>query len=157
MVKLFNLARVVTSILLILVLLFVYANLPERVGLFYSASGQMEFYLNKNDFFYSSLILSLAINLIVIVFVKVFQSLPVKPDRVFFTNEWFKEKLIAWLAALSPVMNLFFIFIVSFVGIYNSGDAELINSYGYLAYLGQFLVLGWLVALIFIVLNKSQN
>lgn len=157
MVKLINLTRVVTSILVIFVLLFVYSNLPERVGLLYSPSGLVDFYLDKNEFFYITLILSLVLNLITVLFVKVFQTLPVNADRFFFTNDWFKERFSAWIASLAPIMNMFFVFTVVFIGIYNHGDLELIESYSYLAYLGQFLVLGWLFTLIFLILNKSNK
>ena len=157
MVKLVNLTRVITSILFILVLLFVYANLPDRVGLIYKSSGLTDFSLDKNQFFYISLVLSLFFNLITVVIVKFFQPLPVISERFFFNSEWFKENFLAWLSALSPIMNLFFVFIVAFIGIYNNGDNELINSYGYLAYLGQFLILCWLILLVFIVLKKDAK
>ncbi len=157
MVKLFNLIRVFSSILLIFVLLFVYSNLPDRVGVVYNASGQVDFYLDKNEFFYTSLILCLVLNLVIVSFVKVFQSLPVNENRFFFSNDLFKETLGAWLASLAPIINMFFIVIVIFIGIYNHGDLELIESYSYLAYLGQFLVLGWIFALVFIIITKSNK
>ncbi len=157
MVKLVNLTRVVTSILLILVLLFVYSNLPNRVGILYNSAGQVDWYLDKNQFFYASLILFLSLNLMTVLFTKIFQFLPIRPGRFFFSNELFKDNFTAWLSALAPVMNLFFVFMVAFVGIYNNGDVDLINSYSYLAYLGQFLVFIWLLVLIYILLKKGNK
>ena len=156
MIKLAKLARIVTYFLLIGVLLFVYANLPARVNLLYNSEGQVEFFLEKNDFFYASLILSLVLNLVITMAVKLLEPLPIAADRFFYSTESFRELFLTWLASLAPVVNLFFVFVIAFIGIQNNGDQELIASYGYLAYLGQFLVFGWLISLIFIVTKRRS-
>jgi len=156
MIKVANLARIITSLLLIIVLGFVYANLPEMVGLHFNDEAKPDYMIEKSYFFYFTILIFLAFNLLNTIFVKVFEQIPISSTRMFFTNARFKSDFTSWISSFSPVINLFLIFVISFIGIYNSGDVALINSYSYLAYFGQFLVLAWLVMLIFILLNRNK-
>lgn len=149
-----KLARNATSILLLGVLLFVYANLPEQVGLLFDRVGNATYALEKGTFFYLTIGLVLLLNFISTLFTTLMSRVPVSSERFFFLNDRFKENFLVWLGSLSSVMNLFFIFVVAFIGIYNNGDPQLIASYGYLAYLGQFLVLAWVISIVVIILKR---
>ncbi|MEQ9424901.1 MAG: DUF1648 domain-containing protein [Cyclobacteriaceae bacterium] len=156
MSKVFQLLRIGSSILLIIVLLFVYANLPEQVAVHANNSGSASSFLSKNDFFYFTLLAFIGLNLLVFGGGKMLEQLPVNAAKFLFASESFKENILAWWTSFSSIINLFLIFIIGFIGVFNSSDDQLISSYAYLAYVGQFLIIIWLITLIYLLYYRDR-
>ena len=142
--------------LFIVFLLFIYANLPDRVVISDNSINAPKLFLSKSDFFYYCLIIFLASNAIAFVFGKVFQSITVRPGAFFFSSELFKDHFTTWWGVFPAIMNLIFTFSLGFIAVFNNHDVEMIRSYSYLPYLGQFLVAGWIIALIVVLLKKDK-
>ena len=148
--------RIASSLLFIIVLLLIYANLPDRVGITDSSINTPGLFLPKSDFFYYCLIIFLATNAIAFVFGKVFQSIAIRPETFFFSSEIFKDRFTTWWGVFPAVMNLIFMFSLGFIAVFNNHDMDMIRSYSYLPFLGQFLVAGWIIALIVVLLKRDR-
>jgi len=157
MYRVTNLLRVLSSILFIIVLLFVYANLPDTVDLTVDPIGSSWLVIPKSDFFYYSLIIFLLTNLIAFFFGRVFQGIGIDSETFFFSSQSFKDHFTTWWGIFPAIMNLIFMFSLGFIGVFNGQDKQLAQSYSYLSFLGQFLVAGWIIWLIVVLVKKTSK
>lgn len=67
------------------------------------------------------------------------------------------EFLIGWLMSFASVLNFFFMSSLTFVQVINSGENFDYTNFGYYIYITLGLVIGWVVALPFFILNLNNK
>lgn len=133
-------------------LLYVYAALPEHVV--YSLSDRFvgKAAIGREGFFYVALFSIAFVNFLLYALSR---NLKYKlPD----VNDLIRN----WQLSLAVVLNIFFIVILFFVYLVNSGDKFDYDYFGYLIYVCLGLLFIWIVALPFLLvraarLNKKQQ
>jgi len=151
--KIFKLLSRITVFIFLGILLYVYAFLPEVVNLYLdkSASGGLE--IGKELFFYASLGVFIVSTLILSYLKKSLSLIPVNStDSTMSVAK--KSHLRTWANSLSVVLNLFFIFTVSFVGLFHNDEHFNISYFAVIIYIGPFLMLASIFYLIYIFVSK---
>lgn len=136
------------------VLLYVYAYLPENVGVDADEKDEFSTFISKEAFFYFSLIIFSLVNIVFIVFANLMQVIPVRPQG-FFTTPDFKERIHNWFSSFGLIINLFFISVVAFIGFFNNADYYHVSSFSIFAYLGQALIFIWIVLFFYLLSKRS--
>lgn len=111
-------------------LMYVYAGLPEQVSVA-EEGGATSYIMGKEVLFYSAIAMVGVLNLLVYLFSK-----SITPDENFRT----------WLHGLVITLNLFFIVVFSFIGVYNSAERYDYSSIGPIIYGSLMLVVLWAIA-----------
>lgn len=136
----------VSIILFLVALLFVYAFLPDPLGLIFNEDGLPIQEMPKNTFFYSTLFLFVIIQIILILF---------KNGRLF-KIKLKREYLISWFQGFHLSINLFIILMLTFIGLANNAVDYSYSSIQFINYLAPLLVLVWILMLpIFLLVRKS--
>lgn len=152
--KIFKLLSRITVFIFLGILLYVYAFLPEVVSLYLnkSASGVLE--IGKELFFYVSLGVFIVSTLILSYLKKSLSLIPVNTSYSTMSVAK-KSHLRTWANSLSVVFNLFFIFTVSFVGLFHNDEHFNISYFAVIIYIGPFLMLASIFYLIYIFVSKK--
>ena len=140
--KFSNTARIISIIVLFIVFLFSYANLPDKVLIATDSAGNPMTYIARNLAFYLTLTVFILTNLSMYILLRLIRNIDFK----------LSSTIYGWLSGLVVIINLFFAFAVMFMGIFNSRDNFNYSNFGYLVYIigGVFLVwvIGFAVSLI---------
>lgn len=147
-------ARVLTIILFLGVLLFVYAYLPEQVGVSADEYDKPNAFIGRELFFYSFLVVFSLVNLIFVLAGKLLGSLAVG-EKSFFASKGFKDRMTTWLIGLGVVINIFIIITVAFLGLFNNADYYHISQFSMLAYLGQAIIFIWIVLFFYLLIKRK--
>lgn len=139
MLRIVNFLKVLSIILFLIMLLLVYAYLPVMAKL---DPEQGALQLHKETFFYFVVGVFVAVNLVFIGFQKMFEK-QIKD-----------EVLKAWVRGLAFVINLYFTFIVVFIGVINNAQHLSAAGFAYLNYLGPFLIFSWVIGLFYLIFFK---
>lgn len=139
MLKVVNFVKLLSIILFLGILLLVYAYLPIMVQL---DPEQTISPIQKESFFYAFVAAFVVVNLVFIGFQRLFEK---QVDSI---------ALKAWVRGLAFVVNLYFTFIVGFIGVINNQQHVSAEGFAYLNYLGPFLLVVWLIGLVYMVLAK---
>jgi Na+/H+ antiporter NhaD/arsenite permease-like protein len=111
--------------------------MPDPVGIIFSASGNIEYEITRNMFFYSFLGIFFLLQLTFFLF------------RTYVLNTRFndidKPDLAIWFRGMFLAVNIFFILLVTFIGLANNAIDYTYASIASLVYLGPFLLLIWLM------------
>ncbi|MTI40117.1 hypothetical protein [Fulvivirga lutimaris] len=67
------------------------------------------------------------------------------------------EFLVGWLMSFATVLNFFFMSSLTFIQLVNSGENFDFSNFGYYIYITLGLVIGWVVALPFFILNLKNK
>ncbi|MGB3781143.1 MAG: hypothetical protein WA960_22450 [Tunicatimonas sp.] len=126
-----NAAWVLTFLLFFAALTFGYAALPERFSPFESMS------LDRETFYYLSLLLFVLVNLPALVLRRLLEALPVSAS-LYARNEAFKERFIAWFGGFMVAINVCLIILVTYLA-QNAGSS--FWELGILSYFGPLLLL----------------
>lgn len=149
-----RIVRTFSIVVFLGVLLYVYAYLPEQVGIDADATDEFSTFIGKEAFFYFAIASFILVNIIFIVFGNLMQMIPVSSGG-FFVSEDFKERIHNWFSSFGLIINLFFISVVAFVGFFNNADYFHISSFSIFAYLGQALIFIWIVLFFFLLRKRS--
>ncbi|MEQ8712403.1 MAG: hypothetical protein RIC80_05270 [Cyclobacteriaceae bacterium] len=149
-----RIVRTFSIIVFLGVLLYVYAYLPEQVGIDADATDEFSTFVGKEVFFYFAIASFMLTNVIFIVFGKLMQMIPVRSDG-FFVSADFKERIHNWFSSFGLIINLFFISVVAFVGFFNNADYYHISSFSIFAYIGQVLIFIWIVLFFYLLSKRS--
>ncbi|WP_258104612.1 hypothetical protein [Marinoscillum sp. MHG1-6] len=142
MIKAINVLKVISSIVFLATLLFVYALLPVMVNINPEETGWS---LHKEYFFYGMMIICVVVNIF---------SYTV--ERMLFPVIS-SDEIKSWIKGFSVVLNLYLAFLVGYVGVMNNPQHFEAGAYGYLNYLGPLLIFGWTIGLVFSIVNKSKT
>lgn len=134
-------------------LLYVYAMLPNIIGVYFKENGAMEVQSDKSTLFYASMVFFIGANFLI----RVYQNMlakakgldPLDLDDTSTTSQFFH-----WLTGLSLILNLTFTFLLFFIGIYHSRDID-VNQYWFLVYLGPLFLIFWIFYALYLKFSKA--
>jgi hypothetical protein len=136
------------SILLFLVaILIVYAFLPDPSGLLFDETGHRIIEISKNVFFYSSLFIFVAIQVLYIVF----HHTILKPKEGAADLD-----MTTWIQGMIFAVNLFIILTIVFIGLANNAVDYSFSSIRFLAFLAPSIVVLWLLTLPFFLFLRKE-
>ena len=144
MVKVVGIIRFLSIVLFLGILGLVYAYLPVKV-LLHENWAQMR--IDRETFFYS------VTGIFIIVNVSLSLVFALLRTRLSLLDE---EKH-AWIKALSPVMNIYIVVLVGFVGVVNNPTHVSASSYAYLNFIGPLLVLIWLGGFVYLIVKGMKT
>lgn len=129
-----------SSILFAMILLLVYAYLPISVDLNIDEIGN----IHKHQFFYYSIVIFIVYNLLLRV---IFH----------FGLKGAIDQLSSWFQLLIFCLNVYFTFLIGFVGVWNNATHVSPQGYAYLNYLGPILLASWFFGLAYnlFIINRS--
>lgn len=129
----------VISILLFFgALLLIYAYLPDRVAIHANTAGLADEFMARESFFYLSLIAFVGTNVLLYVLHRLLLL-----TRVTSRDERalrLRLDIAAWLLGFAGTINLFFILVMGFFGIFNNAEGFTTYHFGLLVYSGPLLL-----------------
>lgn len=160
MIRFIKFFQIISIVFFLPVLILVYAYLPEQVGLSADRYGVLGNLIDRETFFYGVLLLFVISNVLCISLGKALQKLPARHSdegTALFYNAPSKMGILVWLKSFCIVLNLMFIFGLSYIGMLNNEEAISGREYNFLLYIGPILVLIWLLLFVFIILRRPKN
>lgn len=154
MIKITKLLYTLSIPIFLATLLYVYAFLPEQVGLFFDKNGETTLLMNKADFFYACLGLFVFTNGIILLYRKMNRG-NLNLGKADFEDMTSAELVYHWLNGLSFVINVIYIFSIMFVGMYYNSEHFDIVNYVALIYLGPVMLAGWVFWFIYLQFSKK--
>lgn len=154
MIKVTKLLYTLSIPIFLATLLYVYAFLPEQVGLFFNNKGDVTFLMNKADFFYAALGLFVLTNGTILLYRKMNRG-HLNLGKTEFEDMTSAELIYHWLNGLSFVFNVIYVFSIIFVGMYHNSEHFDITNYIALIYLGPILLAGWVFWFIYLQFAKK--
>ncbi len=142
MEKAVNVLKVISAIVFLGTLLYVYSLLPVMVTLHPEDSSWS---VHKEYFFYGVIILFMVLNIFLIAMERMLRPL-IKIEEV-----------RAWVKGLAVVLNFYLACMIGSVGVMNNANDFQPGSYGYLNYIGPVLIVVWVIGLIFNMQNKPKT
>ena len=133
MVKAVGIIRFLSIVLFLGILALVYAYLPVMVSLI----PDNGYTLQRESFFYYVVAIFVVVNILLSVLTKSLQPQFQKWDADF----------EAWFKMLTPVVNIYIVLLVGFIGVINNPTHISASSYAYLNFLGPILVLVWVIGM----------
>lgn len=152
--RIFKLVSRITILIFIVILLYVYAFLPEVVKLYIDENDVAIIAVGKEEFFYGCLGIFVVCTLILSYLKKSLQSIPVT-NSANSISETKKESLQSWANSLSVVLYLFFTFTIAFIGMYHNSEHFNISNFAFMIYIGPILLIAWIFYLPFLLIYKS--
>jgi hypothetical protein len=131
-------------------LLYVYAFLPETVNLYFNPQNTPLLQVGQEAFFYGALGIFLVCTLVLTYLKRSLVAMPVSGQMSLSK----KEGLQTWADSLSAILNLFFIFTVSFIGLLHNDEHFNIAYFSFMVYLGPALLIGWIFYLAYLLFKK---
>lgn len=149
MIRIISVFTSLTFILFLAILLIVYAFLPDPVGILFYKDGNTVYEITRNTFFYTSLGLFFLLQLAFYLF------------RIYVLNRGLyrldKRDLATWFRGMFLCVNIFFILLVIYIGLANNAINYSYSSIINLAFIGPFILLGWLMLLPVFYLSSIQK
>ncbi|MFA0963758.1 hypothetical protein AB9P05_18270 [Roseivirga sp. BDSF3-8] len=147
--KIVNMLWVISLIAFLGAFLVVYAYLPGEVAINSDAGGRGNQFVSKEMFFYGGIGFFMLTNIVLYLFSRLIHM---EASRMNSNNRGsglfhFRNRLAVWIKGLTILINLFFITISLFIGIFNSTDNVGTMDYVLLIYLIPVLIVGWLIYL----------
>lgn len=149
--RVFKLVSRITVFIFLAMLLYVYAFLPEMVSLYFDQGGTPIFQMDREVFFYSALGLFMVCTLVLSFLKRTLKTLPVGTTGTSISANK-KSGLRVWADSLSVVLNLFFIFSISFVGLFHNDEHFNVSYFAFIVYIGPLLICIWIFYLIYLLL-----
>lgn len=141
----------ITILLFLGILMYAYANMPDKVGINEGPGGLPDAFIERDTFFYLSLLIFLLTNGI---FFGLRNMLAGKRRSIAAERLYIAERLQAWLIAFAASLNLLFVFFIIYLGVFNNPDYLRLDDYVILVYLGPIIVLTALAFLPFVFFRK---
>jgi hypothetical protein len=145
----FKFWRIAATVLLTMVFLFCYTNLPESIAFIFEETGKPIAFTNKQNFFYAAAGIIFGINFITLFLKNKLLSIDFsafKTDFAWFRNQTaLKNVLAIWFDAFLAFINTFSVFVLLGLNNINGGKNQKLDfNYNYL------LAFGLIVIFIFI-------
>lgn len=144
-----------TVLALLASLLWIYASLPNEVGVLANEFGEADEFLEKNQFFYVFFGFFALINIILFGLHNMIInhtdrfSHQINPSR-----RSLQLSLSQWMLAFASSLNIFFILALIYLAAFNSAEVSNLQAFQVLVYVGPVLVGLVLLSLVFIFLKK---
>lgn len=142
MVRAVKILKILSALLFLGTLLYVYSLLPVMVNIYPDAMG---WELHKEYFFYGILIVFIIIN-VFLLFIERMITPIITSDEV-----------LSWVRGLAFVVNIYISLLIGYVGVINNQGSFQPSSYIYLNYLGPILIFAWISGLIFLIRKNNKT
>jgi hypothetical protein len=149
-VRISSAIRTISVLLLLFVLMYVYANVPDHVGMISNEVGRPDELISKNVFFFGALFILAITNGIIMVLIGV-----VKKRRM--SSDTFKSNILVGLNGLIGWLNLFYASCLIFISAFNSLEKVDLDVFGMPMVIVGVLTLGWIVGLLVVVVRRALN
>lgn len=148
--------RSVTYLFFTIALFWSYAYMVGQVDYGLGTDTNPNDVIDKDIYFYGSIVIFLVINLSLSWFIKSLKKVKSVEGGTGIRNRSFRLDLIVWFKGLAAVLNLMMALVLFFLGLMNlseSRDAMTLNFY---IYLGPVALGGWFLYLI-VLLTKKRS
>lgn len=153
MIKVTKLLYTLSIFVFLAILLYVYAFLPDQIGIFFERDGSASLTIQRADFFYAALGLFVLTNGAILLYRKMNRG-HLNLGKTSFEDMSTAEQVYHWLMGLSFVINVIYIFSIMFVGMYHNSEHFDITNYVALIYIGPILLAGWIFWFIYLQFSK---
>lgn len=153
MIKITKLLYTLSIFVFLAILLYVYAFLPDQIGIFFESNGEATILIHRTDFFYSALGLFVLTNGLILLYRKMNRG-NLNLGKSEFEDMTTSEIIYHWLNGLSFVINVIYIFSIMFVGMYHNSEHFDITNYVALIYIGPILLASWIFWFIYLQFSK---
>lgn len=154
MIKITKLLYTLSIFIFLATLLYVYAFLPDSIGVFFDGQGNSTVTINRTDFFYAALGLFVMTNGTILLYRKMKRG-QLNISKTDFADMTLSEIIYHWLNGLSFVINVIYVFSLAFVGMYYNSEHFDITNYVSLIYIGPVLLAGWVFWYIYLQFSKK--
>lgn len=147
--KVVNMFWVISLIAFLGAFVAVYSFLPQEVAINSDAGGRANQFVTKEVFFYGGIGFFLMTNIVLYLFSHLINMEATRlqargaGQSGLYT---FRNKLAVWVKGLTILINLFFISLTLFIGVFNTSEVGTFD-YVLLIYLVPVLITGWLIYL----------
>ena len=148
-VRVFNTLRFFSILFLLVVLMYVYANLSDVIGLESDESGKPVGLVSKNVFFYGTLFFLTLTNGIFLLLIRLY-------NRVRSLNEKYKQALLIWLNGLMGTLNFFFALALIFISAFNSLEKLDLENFGITVLASGGLVITWILGFSYVLMQRGK-
>lgn len=131
----------------LVVLLYVYAGLPEQVVYRLDQFGMPVADIGREAFFYISLGALVVANF----------SLYTVSRSLRYKRAATNELMTNWQLSLAGVFNFFFIVVWTFISMVNSGESVDYHSFGYLIYVALGFIVVWILAFPILLIRHQRS
>lgn len=145
--KITNAFRILSIIVLVFVFFISYAGLPEQVLLVLDDNGNPIQYVVKNYFFYGTLAILIIANALIYVLANILRK----------STKLINQVVSAHLMSLLIVINIFFMVVLSFIGILNGQENFDYSAFAPFIYLPVVLFFIWLITFVYSVIQLKKN
>lgn len=145
--KLVGFIRTASYLIFLAALIWAYASLAGQVSYRFDGDGSALELVDRNTFFFSSVIIFLVANVICVSFIKVLKKIKTSDEGVGIRNKGLKTDVITWVRGFAGILNIMFTTIVFFIGYMNMNELKLDVLSIYL-YIGPILLVFWFFYLV---------
>ncbi|WP_421976228.1 hypothetical protein [Roseivirga seohaensis] len=145
--KLVGFIRTASYLIFLAALIWAYASLAGQVSYRFDGDGSALQLVDRNTFFFSSVIIFLVANVICVSFIKVLKKIKTSEEGVGIRNKGLKTDIITWVRGFAGILNIMFTTIVFFIGYMNMNELKLDVLSIYL-YIGPILLVFWFFYLV---------
>ncbi len=145
--KLVGFIRTASYLTFLAALIWAYASLAGQVSYRFDGDGSALQLVDRNTFFFSSVIIFLVANVICVSFIKVLKKIKTSEEGVGIRNKGLKTDIITWVRGFAGILNIMFTTIVFFIGYMNMNELKLDVLSIYL-YIGPILLVFWFFYLV---------
>tara|TARA_A100000171_G_C2047452_1_gene103514 strand:- start:188 stop:655 length:468 start_codon:yes stop_codon:yes gene_type:complete len=145
--KLVGFIRTSSYLIFLAALIWAYASLAGQVSYKFDGDGTAVEIVDKNTFFFASVIIFLAANVICVSFIKVLKKIKSSEDGVGIRNRALKLDVITWIKGFAGILNIMFTTIVFFLGFMNMNELKL-DALSIYIYIGPVLLIFWFFYLV---------
>ncbi|KOF01937.1 hypothetical protein OB69_14460 [Roseivirga seohaensis subsp. aquiponti] len=145
--KLVGFIRTASYLIFLAALIWAYASLAGQVSYRFDGDGSALELVDRNTFFFSSVIIFLVANVICVSFIKVLKKIKTSDEGVGIRNKGLKTDVITWVRGFAGILNIMFTTIVFFIGYMNMNELKLDVLSVYL-YIGPILLVFWFFYLV---------
>ena len=137
------------------VVLFTYGFLRNDIALSLQEGNFPAIHLSKSQFFYAAIGVFLVSN---VIFYSLARLLKLRLEKLDDESVEYQSKynLRNWLMSFSLILNVFYGLSVIIISVINNPSETSLEKYAFLAYLGPFLILVGIVALIYILYKNAR-
>ncbi|WP_339606233.1 hypothetical protein [uncultured Roseivirga sp.] len=145
--KLVGFIRTSSYLIFLAALIWAYASLAGQVSYKFDGDGTAVEIVDKNTFFFASVIIFLVANVICVSFIKVLKKIKSSEDGVGIRNRALKLDVITWIKGFAGILNIMFTTIVFFLGFMNMNELKL-DALSIYIYIGPVLLIFWFFYLV---------